>query len=69
MSTIRVRRRLKSATLRIPELRSLLGKDVEIIVIERSAASPGGLVDALNAFDHVPVDPDAITQLKKDSEI
>ena len=37
MSTIRIRKKLESETLHLPELRALLGKNVEIIVTEASA--------------------------------
>jgi hypothetical protein len=34
MNAIRVRRRIESETLHLPELRPLIGKTVEIIVVE-----------------------------------
>ena len=41
--TIRIRRKLESETLYLPELRPLIGKNVEIIVLEEPLApiSPG----------------------------
>ena len=42
MKTIRVRRKLDSETLHLPELRPLLGKEVEIIVHEEGAAPTPG---------------------------
>ena len=37
MNAIRIKRHLDSETLHIPELRPLLGKDVEIVVREETA--------------------------------
>ena len=42
MRVIRVRRRVDSETLQLPELRELIGKDVEILVLEEPA-TPGGI--------------------------
>jgi hypothetical protein len=39
METIRIRKRLDSETLHLPELRPLIGRDVEIVVTERSNGS------------------------------
>ncbi|HQU42299.1 MAG TPA: hypothetical protein PK867_05780 [Pirellulales bacterium] len=41
--TVRIRRKLDSETLYLPELRPLIGKNVEIIVLEEplAAATPG----------------------------
>ena len=41
MTTIRIKRTLDSETLHLPELRPLLGKEVEIIVRDQSAVLPG----------------------------
>ena len=41
MSAIRIRKRIDSETLHLPELRPLLGKAVEIIVREQPAILPG----------------------------
>lgn len=44
MNAIRVRKKIDSDTLHIPELRSMIGRDVEIIVLEeQSAATPSAL--------------------------
>jgi hypothetical protein len=37
MTTIRIRKKVESETLILPELRALIGKDVEITVTEASA--------------------------------
>ena len=39
MSTVRLRRKLESETLHLPELRPLIGKTVDITVVERAAKS------------------------------
>ncbi len=36
MSTIRIRKHLDSDTLHLPELRAMIGQDVEITVVEQS---------------------------------
>ncbi len=41
MTTVRIRRKLESETLHLPELKPLIGKNVEIIVEERPADEPG----------------------------
>jgi hypothetical protein len=44
MNAIRVRKKIDSDTLHIPELRSMIGRDVEIIVLEdQPAATPSPL--------------------------
>ena len=37
--TVRIHRKLESETLYLPEIRPLIGKNVEIIVVEESAAA------------------------------
>jgi hypothetical protein len=41
MTAIRIRRKLESETLHLPELKPLIGKNVEIIVEEKPAHDPG----------------------------
>lgn len=38
MEAIRIRKRIESEDLRLPELRALIGKDVEIIVLDESVS-------------------------------
>jgi hypothetical protein len=38
MNTVHIRRKLESETLHLPELKPLIGKVVEITVVEQSAA-------------------------------
>ena len=46
MNAVRLRRRIDSETLHLPELRPFVGKDVEIIVLEDGTDEPD-LEDAL----------------------
>ena len=69
MTTITVRRHLDSDTLRIPELEPLVGKDVEITITEQVVRCPANLLEALATFDHMPVDPEAIEELRRTSMI
>jgi hypothetical protein len=41
MNAIRIRRKLESDTPHLPELRPLVGKNVEIVVVEYPVASSG----------------------------
>ena len=38
MNAIRIRKRIDSETLHLPELKEMIGKEVEIIVLEEAAA-------------------------------
>ena len=40
MKAVRVRKHLTSSTLELPELEPLIGKDVEIIVLEETPEKP-----------------------------
>lgn len=55
MAAIRIRTTLQSDTLTLPELRPLIGKAVEIRVVERSAAKPRRKrkVEAVPSLDEV----------------
>jgi len=48
MRAIRVYRHVDSETLRLPELRELMGKDVEIVVLEGAERSSQQPVERLN---------------------
>ena len=41
MSALRIRRKLESETLYLPELKPLIGKNVEIVVEEKNPDDPG----------------------------
>lgn len=60
MKTIRIERHLDSATLHLPELAALIGKDVEIIVRERNGEGTRRKPDSLQGLilkDDDPFDP------------
>ena len=42
MTTIRIRKRVDSDTLHLPELKAFIGKTVEIVVVEQPAAPAAG---------------------------
>ncbi len=43
MNAIRIRRKINSETIHIPELRGMIGRDVEIIVLEDRPSSLDGI--------------------------
>jgi hypothetical protein len=74
MNAIRIRKKLDSATLHLPELQAFLGKTVEIIVLEENGTvaepRPASRYDAFLALaGHDVVDPDAYKQLRAASMI
>ena len=67
MNAIRLKRHLDSATLHLPEIQPLIGKDVEIIILDDSIAPPNGQskYDAFFALSGQDVvEPDAYKQLR-----
>jgi hypothetical protein len=66
MKVIRLHKHLESETLYLPELKPLMGKNVEIIVREETPTVPGRCpYDALFALARQDVvDPDAYKQLR-----
>jgi hypothetical protein len=68
--TVRVRMRLESETLYLPELAPLVGKDVEIVINEQPSAE-GGLTGRrlLELAGRDLVDPEAYKQLRGRSTI
>jgi hypothetical protein len=48
MNAIRVRTKIDSDTLHIPELRSMIGKDVEIIVLDDQPAAASSVLDSVD---------------------
>jgi hypothetical protein len=71
MNAIRVRRRIDSDTLHLPELRSLIGHDVEIIVLHQDATPSQSAsafwqdhtVDELAAAQGITAAPTSIEQV------
>jgi hypothetical protein len=70
MNAIRIKRHLDSDTVRIPELKPFLGKDVEIIIREQPPVDrAGALRELFEAAANPPVDLDALAKLREDSRI
>jgi hypothetical protein len=65
MNAIRIRKRIDSETLHLPELRPLIGKTVDIIVREDTTTAPGkSPYDAFFALvGQDVVDPEAYKRL------
>jgi hypothetical protein len=69
IQTIRIQTRIDSETLTLPELKPLMGKDVEIIVRERTQASKRDRSAFFEAAKDIPIDLDAIKELREASKI
>jgi len=69
MNAIRIRTRVQSETLRLPELRPLVGKEVEIIVLADGEGERGDLAPFFAAASDVPVDLSALDDLRKASSL
>ena len=75
MRVIRVRRRVDSETLQLPELRELIGKDVEILVLEEPSTAAGAAEGErdYSALARIAgqdlIDPDAYKELRAASMI
>jgi hypothetical protein len=73
MNAIRIRKKIESETLHLPELKPLIGKTVEITVLEAppsAQTSVGSSYDALFALAGKDVvDPEAYKQLRAASKI
>ncbi len=60
MSTVRVRRKLESEHLHLPELKPLIGKTVEITVVEQSATK-GAAIDGEDlSWENLDYNPGAL---------
>ena len=71
MNAIRIRKHIESDTLVLPELRSLIGKDAEIIVLVddgTGAANGRDLSAFFEAAERCPVDPEALDELRDASK-
>jgi len=75
MHVIRVRKRVESETLHLPELKEWIGKDVEIIVLEERAATaePAAGKRDYSALAEIAgkdlIDPEAYKELRAASMI
>ena len=73
MSAIRIKRRLDSDTLHLPELRPLIGREVEIVVTEQDGkpsvvGETGDLSSILALADRAgaSIPPDVLRKLPRD---
>ena len=70
MNAVRIRRRIDSEMLHMPELRPMIGKDVEIIVLEEQPASSKGDLSLLRELaGKIDLDFDAIEKMREISKI
>lgn len=75
MHAIRIHRYIDSETLRLPELKELIGKDVEIVVLEEPTSSPGQSTEKrdYSALAHIAgqglIDPEVYKDLRAASMI
>ena len=71
MNAVRIRKRVDSDTLHLPELRPLIGKEVEIIVREEPAAQVEfqDLTPVHEAAGKIDLDWDAIEHLRDISKL
>jgi hypothetical protein len=73
MKAIHIRRQIDSDTLRLPELQALIGKTVEIIILEDGTERglPPGNLDFFMALAPrtAPVDPKEIEAIRKDPKL
>jgi len=71
MNAVRIRKRVDSDTLHLPELRAMIGKDVEIIVLEEPAAQAASqdLTAVHEAAGKIDLDWDAIEHLRDISKL
>jgi hypothetical protein len=69
MNAIKIHTHLDSDTIRLPELRPMVGKDVEIIVIEEASTPKRDLSEFFASAGRGLVDADAVRQLREISKI
>jgi hypothetical protein len=73
MNAIRIRKKIESENLHLPELKSLIGKTVEIIVQEEKMTETGQIQNPYEAFFSLAgqdvVDPEAYKQLRSASQL
>jgi len=71
MNAVRIRRRIDYETLHVPELRPMIGKDVEIIVLEEHPrGAPSADISKLRELaGNIDLDSEAIEKLREISKI
>jgi len=71
MNAIRIHKHLDSETVTLPELKPLLGKDVEIIVLEEISVrkGTGNLRAFLDSAGKIDIDEEAFWKLREISKL
>jgi hypothetical protein len=69
MNAIKIHTRLESDTIRLPQLRPMVGKDVEIIVLEQPAESRQSVERFLRSGGRHLVDAGVVKRLREISKI
>lgn len=71
MKAVRIKKHIDSDTLHLPELSSMIGKDVNIIIIEEQASSAfrQDLAPLFDLAGKIDLDSEAIDRLRKISMI
>ncbi len=64
MMTIRIRKKIDSETVHLPELRPFIGKTVEIVVAEEGESTASAYDAFFSLAGHDVVDPDAYKVLR-----
>jgi hypothetical protein len=70
MNAIRIKKHLDSETLHLPEIKGMVGKEVEIIILEEQPVAQRGDLSLLEqaAKDNL-IDPEALKELRDASMI
>ena len=69
MNAIKIHTRLDSDTPHLPQLRPMVGKDVEITVVEEARVPKGNLRAFFEAAKNPPIDLDVVAELREISKI
>ncbi len=70
MTAIKIERHLDSETLHLPELKGLVGRDVEITVIEKPRAPrKSDLSKLFELAGKIDLDEDAIREMREKSKL
>jgi hypothetical protein len=67
MNTIRIRTQIESTTLHLPELSTLLGKTVEIVVVESSISQAAPISGPMRFAPGIGGDPDLMEEALAES--
>ncbi len=70
MTAIKIQRHIDSETLHLPELRAMLGKDVEITVVEKPRVTGTKNLEALfELAGKIDIDEEAFWALREKSKL